>query len=208
MRFLLQLLIVTGILFNTLMSCDNASSCKKPGNIVFVVDGSDRITDEEFIKMKIFVTNLIDNFEITPDATNVGLVVYGPIVGDIISLFPYKNKLLLKTLVYDLQQPKSGANAAAGIDAARKMISQLGRKTVPNIMVVISNGRSTNPWTIFQARVAKLNGIKILAIGFGQDTNVGELNLIASSPNYVFVMENVTALANTESVTRQIICST
>lgn len=56
--------------------------CNNPGDIVFVVDGSDSINDVDFVRLKTFVANLIDNFEIGPDAIHVGIIVYSTLVGE------------------------------------------------------------------------------------------------------------------------------
>ena len=58
--------------------------CNVPGDIVFVIDGSDSISDEDFVRLKNFVANLIDNFEIGPDAIHVGMIVFSTLVGETI----------------------------------------------------------------------------------------------------------------------------
>jgi Mg-chelatase subunit ChlD len=60
-------------------------------------------------------------------------------------LFPPKNKFILKALANNLEHPKFGTDTAAGIQAAREMISQQGRADAPEMIVVITDGRSTNP---------------------------------------------------------------
>ncbi|XP_053386408.1 matrilin-2-like [Mercenaria mercenaria] len=119
--------------------------CKKPADIVFVVDGSDSINNADFVRLKNFVANLIDNFEIGTDAINVGIIVYSTLVGEKVGLYPPKNKFILKALANNLEHPKFGTDTAAGIQAAREMISQQGRPDAPQMIVVITDGRSTNP---------------------------------------------------------------
>ena len=58
--------------------------CNVPGDIVFVIDGSDSISDPDFIRLKNFVANLIDNFEIGSSAIHVGMIVYSTLVGETI----------------------------------------------------------------------------------------------------------------------------
>ena len=65
-----------------------------------------------------------------------------------------QNKTKLKDLAMDLHQPQLGTNTAAGIDAARRMLQEQGRHVVPKTIVVITDGRSTEPKkTILQVRV-------------------------------------------------------
>ena len=49
---------------------------------MFLIDGSDSISDLDYTRLKNFVSTLIDNFEIGPDAIHVGLIVYSTLVGD------------------------------------------------------------------------------------------------------------------------------
>ena len=58
--------------------------CNKLGDVIFLIDGSDSISDIEFIHLKDFVANLIDTFEIGPTALHVGMIVYSSIVGEMI----------------------------------------------------------------------------------------------------------------------------
>lgn len=62
--------------------------------------------------------------------------------------------MVLKFLAKNLGHPKFGTDTAAGIEAGREMISQQGRPQAPEIIVVITDGRSTNPRnTIVQVRL-------------------------------------------------------
>ena len=56
-----------------------------------------------------------------------------------------QNKIVLKALAKNLDHPKFGTDTAAGIEAARRMINEQGRPEAPEIIVVITDGRSTNP---------------------------------------------------------------
>ena len=68
-----------------------------------------------------------------------------------------QSKVVLKALAKNLDHPKFGTDTAAGIEAARNMINAQGRPTAPEIIVVITDGRSTNPRnTILQVSHAKL----------------------------------------------------
>jgi len=60
-------------------------------------------------------------------------------------LFPPKNKFVLKALAKNLAHPKFGTDTALGIEAARDMIREQGRRDAPEMIVVITDGRSTYP---------------------------------------------------------------
>ena len=84
--------------------------------------------------------------------------------GTLCSLQSAQNKIVLKALAKNLAHPKFGTDTAAGIEAARNMINDQGRPQAPEIIVVITDGRSTNPRnTILQVpfltRMAFKNGV-------------------------------------------------
>ena len=68
--------------------------CNNPADIVFVVDGSDSINDADFVRLKTFVANLIDNFEIGADAIHVGIIVYSTLIGDKVGVVCSFNSIL------------------------------------------------------------------------------------------------------------------
>lgn len=74
-----------------------------------------------------------------------------------------------------------------------------GRPNVPDIMVLITDGQSTDMAdTIYQASLAKFDEIKLLAIGIGHDVNLMELNNVASGSEYVYQVGNFTDLVSIE----------
>lgn len=60
--------------------------CNVFGDIVFFMDGSDSISDVDFMCQKVFVVNMVDNFEISLEVIYVGMVVFFIMVGDVIGL--------------------------------------------------------------------------------------------------------------------------
>lgn len=52
---------------------------------------------------------------------------------------------MLKALARNLDHPKFGTDTALGIEAARDMIREQGRPNAPEMIVVITDGRSTYP---------------------------------------------------------------
>ncbi|OWF42080.1 Collagen alpha-6(VI) chain [Mizuhopecten yessoensis] len=181
--------------------------CDVPGDIVFVMDGSDSIDDADFIRQKQFVANLIDNFEISTDAIHVGLIVYSTIIGDTVGLQPPKNKELLKILARNLRHPKVGTNTARGIERARDMIRKEGRAMAPKMIVVITDGRSSSPkLTVAQANMAKVEGITLVSVGVGTQIFSDELNQIASSRRKVFEVSDFRSLELIITSMRDLLC--
>ncbi|XP_062590013.1 uncharacterized protein LOC134251619 isoform X2 [Saccostrea cucullata] len=181
--------------------------CNVPGDIVFLMDGSDSISDADFMRQKAFVANMVDNFEISPEAIHVGMVVFSTMIGDVVGLQPAKGKSLLKILAKSLKHPKIGTNTAKGIQRVRKMMAEEGRQFAPKLAVVITDGRSTRPQeTIREANLAKAEGITMIAIGVGTEIFQGELRQLASSPQQMFEVRDFSRLGQIINTMRDLIC--
>lgn len=181
--------------------------CNVPGDVVVVMDGSDSIADDDFIRQKNFVADLIDNFEIGAESLHVGLIVYSTLIGDTVGLVPTKSKDLLKILARNLRHPKIGTNTARGIERARQMIKKEGRDFAPKIIVVITDGRSSSPQnTIAQAAMAKAEGTTLISVGVGTQIFSDELRQIASSTRKVFEVSDFRSLELIINAMRDLIC--
>lgn len=52
---------------------------------------------------------------------------------------------MLKALAKNLNHPKFGTDTALGVEAAHEMIRNQGRPNAPEMIVVITDGRSASP---------------------------------------------------------------
>lgn len=181
--------------------------CDVPGDIVFLIDGSDSIGDVDFRRQKNFVANMIDNFEIGKESIHVGIVVFSTIIGDTVGLQPSRSKDLLKILANSLRHPKVGTNTALGIERVRKMMREQGRSFAPKIMVVITDGRSASPaLTALQADLAKAEGLTVIAVGVGSAIFRDELENIATNTQKIFQVTRFEDLALIINSMRDLIC--
>lgn len=89
-------------------------------DVIFVVDASGSVTTKEFGKMLQFMESIIDDFEIGPNSTRVGVVVYSSQPHDKISLANNFTKEELKAAVRNLNRLGGGTNTAGGINNMRK----------------------------------------------------------------------------------------
>ncbi|XP_055959229.1 cartilage matrix protein-like [Patella vulgata] len=99
-----------------------------------------------------------------------------------------REKQFVAQLIASLEIGPSNINA-------RKMSGYQGRKNTPQIVIVITDGKSRRPSdTINQAMAAKAEGITMIAVGVGSDIFVEELRDIASSQNDLFFVRDFRAL--------------
>lgn len=88
--------------------------CNVPGDVVFVLDGSDSIKPQDWVRQRNFVANLINNLEVGPAYIHVSVVVFSSTIGEVITLMPFKPKQLLAAQVMNLEQPRFGTDTALG----------------------------------------------------------------------------------------------
>lgn len=178
-----------------------------PADILILLDGSDSIQTRDWTNAKTFVKQLVRQFDVAPDAIHMGLIVYSSNIGDHISLSTFKPKTMLEILATSLRHPKQSTNTAKGIEYARTQFKQHGRRGVPKILIVITDGSSDSPRdTKSQAEMAKIEGIRVLALGVGGQVFKDELRQIASSPRKVYTATSYITLQGLVSEIRNMVC--
>ncbi|XP_041375051.1 uncharacterized protein LOC121387883 [Gigantopelta aegis] len=200
-QLLFCLLALTFGTVNSLMK-----KCDAPTDVVFLLDGSYSINEEDWLYVKTFVEMLVNSFDIQPYAVHVGAVVYSRFIGDVISLNPYKDKASIRRMVLNLTQPRDDTNTALGIKTLRIMLRTQGRPNKPHFGIVITDGKSTLPaQTIQEAMVAKQEGITMIAVGVAR-MFISEVKEIASDNN-AFNVEDFRSLPNLVYLLRDIVCT-
>ena len=112
------------------------------------------------------VLEIINSINVSEEAIHVGIAVFSSTIGDSIGIVPFKSKGVLTVLAKFLRQPKGGTDTALGIEHATEVLVEQGRKGASKLLVIFTDGRSTNPRkTIERAKQAIQSEIHILAIG-------------------------------------------
>ncbi|KAH9488956.1 hypothetical protein Btru_059782 [Bulinus truncatus] len=186
-----------------------AFPCSRPADIVFLIDGSYSITAPDWVKGKQFISYLINSIDIGVNSIHVGLVVYGSDIGNVVPLSPYKNKTELKAAASALIQPPVGrTNTALGIKTVNDMFRSQGRPQVPTILIIITDGKSSNPSeTKYQAGMAKQRGITVFVVGVGNQVVKEEMEDMATSSQTIFDAPDFKHLVGMVEVLRNNICT-
>ena len=184
--------------------------CANPADIMFLLDGSDSIDSQEWAQARAFVARMIDDFDITPDTINVGITVYSSDIDNHIPLTPFTQKIVLKFRTTTLPHPTGiTTNTARGIQKVRDtfLAQPFSRRSAPKIAIVITDGTSVNPAeTIRQANLAKEAGIRMIAVGVGNNVFEEELRQIASNQRKYYPVADYNTLRSIEAGLRAMIC--
>ena len=168
-------------------------------DLVFVLDSSGSIRDQNddgqpdnYDLMLQFMANIVDDLDIGPEATQVGLVRFSDIGELMFPLGRYSTKQALREQILATSYIGSNTNTSGGLYV---MYSEAfteangDRPGIPNVGVVITDGFSTtdNQSTVPNAVRARQMGIELFAVGITNNINLQELRLISSEPQ----LENV-----------------
>jgi hypothetical protein len=174
---------------------DFLGSCNSGIDIVFVLDSSGSVGAYNFQTMKIFVKNVIYNFNIGANQTRVGVINFSSAAYHIIQLGSENNASSLYAAVDAIQYIGGGTRTHLALDLVRTIAFNDSRlnEGIPRIAIVLTDGKSNIPEsTIVSARLLHATGITIYALGIGSGVNVAELNIIANSSSNVFEILNFT----------------
>ncbi|NXM78095.1 MATN2 protein, partial [Serilophus lunatus] len=195
---------------------EDQKTCRRctegPIDLVFVIDGSKSLGEDNFEIVKEFVSGIVDTLEISPKAARVGLLQYSTEVRTEFTLRQFSSAKDMKKAVSQMKY--MGRGSMTGL-ALKQMYERSFTETegarplsanVPRISIVFTDGRAQDEVSEWATR-AKRNGIIIYAVGIGKAIEE-ELLEIASEPSYkhLFYAEDFTAMEDISEELRAQIC--
>ena len=170
-------------------------------DLVFVLDESGSIGEEDFNETKLSIENIISNLRIGLDDTRVALLLFS---NRSILLFNLNKHNNSDTLIEEIRNIEyvSGpsTNTAAALELLRTdTLSQVLGLRPSNesrhVAIVITDGRSNGPRdTEIQAELLhNQTDFQVFAIGVGSRINEVELMNIASNPSFVILLDDFDA---------------
>uniref|UniRef100_A0A8D0EZ13 Matrilin 2 n=1 Tax=Strix occidentalis caurina TaxID=311401 RepID=A0A8D0EZ13_STROC len=195
---------------------EDQKTCRRctegPLDLVFVIDGSKSLGEDNFEIVKQFVSGILDSLEISPKAARVGLLQYSTEVRTEFTLRQFSSAKDMKKAVSQMKYMGRGSMTGLALKQMfeRSFTEAEGARpfsaNVPRISIVFTDGRAQDEVSEWAAR-AKQNGIIIYAIGIGKAIEE-ELLEIASEPSYkhLFYAEDFTAMEDISEELRAQIC--
>ncbi|NXA83191.1 MATN2 protein, partial [Thryothorus ludovicianus] len=195
---------------------EDQKTCRRctegPIDLVFVIDGSKSLGEDNFEIVKQFVSGILDTLEISPKAARVGLLQYSTEVRTEFTLRQFSSAKDMKKAVSQMKYMGRGSMTGLALRqmSERSFTEAEGARPfsahVPRISIVFTDGRAQDEVSEWATR-AKQRGIIIYAIGIGKAIEE-ELLEIASEPSYkhLFYAEDFTALEDISEELRAQIC--
>ncbi|XP_078269588.1 von Willebrand factor A domain-containing protein 2 [Rhinoraja longicauda] len=188
-------------------SIENQGCLSQPLDLVFALDASSGVGKDNFDKVKDFMKTSIMQFEINPDVTQVGLVIYGSSSRTIFGLDTLDSNTNHQKAIS--LAPYLGGTASTGsvllhIYDEVMSIRKGARPGVNKVVVVLTDGASTDDAAV-PARTLRNNGITVFAVGIG-DAQKESLLRIAGSANYMITVPSYEDLKYFEESIAHRIC--
>ncbi|XP_064617780.1 collagen alpha-6(VI) chain-like isoform X2 [Liolophura sinensis] len=175
--------------------------CRRPGDVVFILDGSKGVDQSDFRFQTNFVVRMTELFYLNPDdGLRVGVVVYGDQI-KVIQQEPFLSESSLRSVLGLLIHDRGSPLVDAGIRYARELLNEQGRPGTPKILVLLSHGINARPVnTIDEAEKAKQEGSILITVGIGKDAMglnadvIEEFRSMASTSDLAFLTPDYSQL--------------
>ncbi|XP_054991023.1 collagen alpha-4(VI) chain-like [Sorex araneus] len=174
-------------------------TCKnRKADIIFLIDGSESISSENFEKMKAFVRRFVSHANIGPDEIQIGLLQFSTTAQAEFRLNQHSFKMDILRAISDIEQLNDGTRTGKALNFTLPFFdsSNGGRPDVHQYLIVITDGVAQDNVAI-PAQALRDRNIIIFAIGVGEAKH-SQLLEITKDEGKVYYAENFESLENLE----------
>ncbi|XP_072507398.1 collagen alpha-4(VI) chain-like [Notamacropus eugenii] len=141
-------------------------------DILFLVDGSERVRSRDFEKMKEFMRQMVNKSDIGPEKVQIGLLQFSSSTQEVFQLNTYFSKVDILRAISDMVQLKEGTLLGSALSFASPYFDSPrgGRPNVPQYLVLIIDGKAKDAVKM-PAKALRDKRIKIFAIGAHKANN-------------------------------------
>ncbi|KAJ7983920.1 hypothetical protein DPEC_G00369520, partial [Dallia pectoralis] len=187
--------------------CSDASLA----DIVFIVDESGSIGNDNFQLVRDFIHNIVDGLNVGLNSVRVGIVLYSDQVSAQVFLNSFQEKTEMLSFIKMLPYRGGGTKTGEALEFARTNIfirEQGSRKQegVQQVAIVITDGQSQDNVSSPAAALRRA-GVTVYGLGI-KDANEKELTQIASYPGtkHVFKVDSFASLKTLEIRLKNSLC--
>ena len=175
--------------------------CSPNVDVAFLIDSSGSISGRNYRKVKTFVTNLAENFNISPRGSRAAAVLYSTGASTEIKFTDFTSSESFGSAVQQLQHQRGITRIDLALQRAYYDLFSPradSRYDVPKIAFLLTDGEQTpSPGAMpldRAARFLKNEGVRLVTIGIGKNVKVEELKSIASSDKDVVLADTFDGL--------------
>ena len=167
-------------------------------DLVLAIDGSGSIDENDFATAEEFLVNLIRNLKVDHDNTQVAFITFSSDVNITFYLDTYGSAEEVIRKIQNTPKPGGGTSTGQLVETIRNevLIPERGRREgVASCMtIVLTDGRSSDYRVLAEQSPLLKDICTMLVIGIGDNIDQTELSLLASQPNFLFVVPDFSIL--------------
>ncbi|CAM4727873.1 unnamed protein product [Leuciscus chuanchicus] len=177
-------------------------------DVVFLIDGSESVSTEDFENFKEIMDSVIEKFAIGPDKERVAVVQYGTNTEDEFSLDTFDDKAILLQEIRNITQKHGKTYTGKALTEVLQYFleSNGGRPSALKFLIVLTDGDSRDD-VEQPAKFLRDNSININAIGL-RHANRSQILAIAGSHDSVFFEDTAPTLKELGGAVFLKICNT
>ncbi|KAI8484388.1 biological adhesion [Branchiostoma belcheri] len=186
-----------------------APVCSVRVDLVFVLDGTGSVGADNFERMKTFVQKMISDFEIGPEATRIGVVVYSHSAELAISLDAFEDGGALQNAVAAIAYPGGYTRTGAAIDYTTTSAFSTrngAREGVIRVAIILTDGISYDDPSE-PAQSMRKAAIITYAVGIGTNLDRDQLDVIAGVPENLMMLDDFSKLDNLRTTLPGRVCA-
>ncbi|GAB1601231.1 collagen alpha-4(VI) chain-like [Argonauta hians] len=181
-----------------------------PTDIIFMLDESTSILNEDFNLQLGFVSSFIKDSIVGVNATQIGIVTFSTNVTTRIKLNQYSQSKDLVEAVDKIQRKYGNTNTGEGLKLIREegfSKENGGRDDAAHIVIVITDGQAQSRYkTLRESTAIHQTEIVVFTLGVGDDVDPEELKAIASSDDKMFAAASYSILKDIEKALFSKVC--
>ncbi|OXB70840.1 UNVERIFIED_CONTAM: hypothetical protein H355_004160 [Colinus virginianus] len=186
----------------------NEYSCSKMMDLAFLVDGSNKLSEEDFEQLKTFITGMMKKLHISQKKIRVSILVYraGPTI--YLGLKDIKTQSQMKTIVQNIKY--TGDEVASAAEVLKYIVFQVfgkaERTNAAQIAMLFIASKSTGKVrSIIPA--LKNKKITVIPVGIGPYANVEQIRFIEKQlHSRAFLMSNMLELMDNRDLLIDYLC--
>lgn len=174
-------------------------ACKeRKTDIIFLIDGSESISQKDFEKMKGFMKRMVNRSNIGADEIRIGLLQFSSNPQEEFKLNHFFLKEEILEAISKVQQMNDGTRTGKALNFTLPFFdsSRGGRPSLPQYLIVITDGVAQDDVGM-PAKALRDRNIIIFAIGVG-GAEKSQLLQITNDPDKVYYQDNFESLQNLE----------
>ncbi|XP_022792982.1 cartilage matrix protein-like [Stylophora pistillata] len=165
--------------------------CKAKIDIGFLVDSSGSIEKYgkgNYKKCLEFIKNAVNRSFISETFTHVGVVLFSSKTETVFTLKQFFDAEQMMKAIEEAPYLKGGTLTAKALTyVKRKLFDETGRPEVPKVLIVMTDGKSSDNVTLPAQQLHDAN-ITVFAIGIGRNYDMGQLKVIATKPDIKYAL--------------------